>query len=100
MSTMASTLQATLHEEPVWNPGALYRMTVEQYEAMVASGVLSRRDRVQLINGFLVEKMTQNPPHTIADILCGGARSRHPAGLARAPGQAGPAPWAGHHERA
>jgi Uma2 family endonuclease len=51
-------------------PSPLYRMTVEEYEAMVASGAFRGRRHVHLINGFLVEKMTQTPPHTIASNLC------------------------------
>ncbi len=70
-------------------------MTVEEYEAMVAAGVFGKR-RVQLINGLLVEKMTQNPPHTMSDILCGSALDRilppgwhvRPAKPIRLPGQA------------
>jgi Uma2 family endonuclease len=46
-------------------------MTVEQYEAMVESGAFTARDRFHLINGYLVAKMTQNPPHVVADELCG-----------------------------
>jgi Uma2 family endonuclease len=56
---------------PAWTPSPLYRMTVEEYEAMVASGAFRGRNRFHLINGYLVEKMTQNPPHTVADIRCG-----------------------------
>jgi hypothetical protein len=53
--------------DPGWIPSPLYRMSLEQYEAMVASGVFTKRDRFHLINGYLVAKMTQNPPHTVAD---------------------------------
>lgn len=50
-----------------WVPSPLYRMSVEQYEAMVASGVFQTRDRIHLINGYLVAKMTQYPPHIFAN---------------------------------
>ncbi len=59
-----------------WIPSPLYRMTVEKYEAMVASGVFSRNDRLHLIRGYLVAKMPQNPPHCVADELCGVALAR------------------------
>lgn len=49
-----------------WVPSRLYRMSVEQYEAMAASGAIPTSLRVHLINGYLVEKMTQKPPHVIA----------------------------------
>jgi Uma2 family endonuclease len=59
-----------------WIPSPLYRMTVEQYEAMVASGAFSKNDKFHLINGYLVAKMTQNPPHWVADELCGAELAR------------------------
>ena len=40
----------------------VYRMTVEEYERMAAAGVLDD-PRVELINGYLVKKMGENPPH-------------------------------------
>ena len=66
-----STITSTPPGASAWVPSPLYRMTLEEYEAMVASGVFKARNRFHLINGFLVAKMTQNPPHTIADDLCG-----------------------------
>lgn len=51
--------------DPGWVPSSPYRLSVEQYETMVASGVFRKQDRVQLINGFLVTKMTENPPHAV-----------------------------------
>ncbi len=47
-------------------PRSIYRLTVDQYEAMVASGVFTKRDRLHLIDGILVAKMTKKPPHVIA----------------------------------
>ena len=61
---------------PDWIPSPLYRLTVEQYEAMADAGIFGDRDRVQLINGCLVKKMTQHPPHSVADELCGKALDR------------------------
>jgi Uma2 family endonuclease len=52
-------------------PTRLYRMSLEEYEALVASGAFQGRNRFHLINGYLVEKMTQDPPHTAADERCG-----------------------------
>jgi Uma2 family endonuclease len=52
-------------------PAPLYRMTLEEYEALVASGAFKGRNLFHLINGYLVEKKTRNPPHTIADLRCG-----------------------------
>lgn len=42
---------------------SLYRFRVEQYEKMIEAGVLTSGDRVELIEGIVVQKMTQHPPH-------------------------------------
>ena len=68
MSTLTQTTESPAIAE--WVPSPLYRMTLEQYEAMVESGAFSDHDRFHLINGFLVEKMTQHDPHATADELC------------------------------
>jgi hypothetical protein len=41
-------------------------ITVDQYEAMVASGEITPADRLVLIEGRLLRKMTKYPPHTTA----------------------------------
>ncbi len=67
--------------DPRWIPSPLYRLTLEEYEAMVASDVFRGRERFHLINGYLVAKMTQNDRHATADELCGDALTRMiPAG--------------------
>jgi Uma2 family endonuclease len=56
-------------------------MSLEKYEAMVGSGIFTNRDKLHLINGVLVAKMTQNDPHCTADTLCRDALMRvTPAG--------------------
>jgi len=76
MSTTALPQVTTPPADLAWIPSPLYQMTVEKYEAMVASGVFSRNDRLHLISGYLVAKMTQNPPHWVADQLCGAELTR------------------------
>ncbi len=44
-------------------PRPLHRFTVEQYHRMTEIGVLKATDRVELLNGYIVDKMTQYPPH-------------------------------------
>src|SRR5262249_54786957 len=46
--------------------GRLYRWTVEQYQRMIDAGVFPSGDRVELLEGWLVKKMTQHPPHAVA----------------------------------
>ncbi len=71
MSADSQTMPVVVDPMPDWVPSSLYRLRVEEYEAMVASGTLKERRGIQLINGLLVKKMTQNPPHAIAYTLCG-----------------------------
>jgi hypothetical protein len=58
MSIDTITPQPT--EVPSWPP---YRMPLEQYEAMVESGIFTERDKLQLINGILVAKVTRGDDH-------------------------------------
>lgn len=41
----------------------VHRITVAQYDRMVQTGVLGESDRVELLDGFVVEKMSRNPRH-------------------------------------
>ncbi len=45
------------------------RLSVEQYHQMIRAGILGDEDRVELLEGWLVQKMTKNPPHTLATRL-------------------------------
>jgi len=60
---MTQSLTPAIPELPV------YRLTVEQYEAMLAAGILNADDRVELLSGWLVPKMTKNSPHIVAGML-------------------------------
>jgi hypothetical protein len=79
VSTVPAISQTQSTESPditAWVPSPLYRLTLEQYEAMVESGALPTHDRFHLINGYVVAKMTQGDPHCKADDLCGEALAR------------------------
>jgi Uma2 family endonuclease len=43
-----------------------YRRTVAQYHRMAEGGIFPADARVELLEGYLVAKMTQNPPHAMA----------------------------------
>jgi Uma2 family endonuclease len=43
-----------------WKPEDLYRLTVEEYERI---GGMLDDDRIELIDGYLVKKMSKKPPH-------------------------------------
>jgi Uma2 family endonuclease len=61
MSTLATT--GSEAARPRWIPSSLYRMTLEKYESLIASGFFSKRDDVHLINGYLVNRMAESPLH-------------------------------------
>lgn len=44
----------------------IYRLSVEQYHAMARAGILTEDDPVELLEGWLVQKMTKHRPHVIA----------------------------------
>lgn len=44
----------------------LWRMSVKQYHAMIRAGVLTDDDPVELLEGWLVQKMPKNPRHSTA----------------------------------
>ncbi len=63
----------------------LARLSVEKYEAMIASGAFTKNDRFELIEGSLLQKMTKHPPHSVTTGLCMDAiqRSLRPGWHAR-----------------
>jgi Uma2 family endonuclease len=52
-------------------PMPVHRFTVAQYHRMIATGVLTENDRVELLEGWIVDKMPQHPAHagTISILL-------------------------------
>lgn len=54
------------HRDPDIPDLLLYRFSVEDYHTMLATGILQSGDPVELLEGYLVLKMTKNPPHRIA----------------------------------
>lgn len=56
---------ATVHEPAsFWVPPfPVYRFTVDQYHRMIAAGILTENDRVELLEGWIVPRMPHNPPH-------------------------------------
>jgi Uma2 family endonuclease len=48
----------------VTDPFALRRFSVAEYHKMIDAGILTPNDRVELLEGWIVQKMPQNPPHS------------------------------------
>jgi Uma2 family endonuclease len=55
--------------EPASPWGRVHRLSVEQYHAMIAAGILVHGDPIELLDGLLVTKMTRHPPHVVAASL-------------------------------
>jgi Uma2 family endonuclease len=45
----------------------IMRLSVEQYHKMMQAGILRSGDPVELLEGWLVVKMSKNPPHVFAN---------------------------------
>jgi Uma2 family endonuclease len=68
MSTLAS--MPTQPAGPIRIPWPLYRMTVEQYESLIATGFFAKHDDVHLINGYVVNRMAESPEHgAVCDVI-------------------------------
>jgi Uma2 family endonuclease len=68
MATIVTETSA--HPQTEFTPPnrCLYRLSLEKYEAMVETGLFTKRDRFQLLEGLLVTKMTENPPHSSVSV--------------------------------
>lgn len=64
MATIAPTRSAT---SPPPSP-PLHRITVDEYDRITASGALEDPGRVELIDGYMVDKMAKNPGHSFSTI--------------------------------
>jgi Uma2 family endonuclease len=61
--------------------GDLWRLSVDRYHQMIAAGVITPDDRVELLEGVLVNKMSKSPPHRLSVILvCDALRVAIPPG--------------------
>jgi Uma2 family endonuclease len=70
LSTLSSQSFAAMPHDLIW------RLRVEQYHAMISAGILTADDPVELLEGWLVYKMPQNPPHRVATRLARTALER------------------------
>lgn len=58
-----STQPLIVPTEPIW------RFSVAQYHQMIDLGILTDDDPVELLEGWLIQKMPKNPPHRAATKL-------------------------------
>src|SRR4051812_3656454 len=58
LTTVAKPLERIVND-PYW----LRQFSVAEYHQMVQTGILTPDDRVELLEGWIVNKMSMNPPH-------------------------------------
>nr|WP_273038111.1 Uma2 family endonuclease [Iningainema tapete] len=58
-----NSLAPAVPTEPVW------RFSVEQYHQMIRLGIFTSDDPVELLEGWIIQKMPKNPPHRAATKL-------------------------------
>ena len=61
MNATAIAIEPT--QATIASMSTLFRLSVPDYHDMIASGILTPEDRVELLDGILVKKMSQNAPH-------------------------------------
>jgi Uma2 family endonuclease len=66
MSAMMRSGLPMLHRSAAVSIDDIWRLRVDQYHAMIRTGILTEDDPVELLEGWLVVKMPQNPPHRVA----------------------------------
>ncbi len=50
-------------------PVAVRRFTVEEYHQLISTGILGEDDPCELLEGYIVPKMSRNPPHDLCLVL-------------------------------
>lgn len=60
MATVALSIRPNTPVAPI---ARAYQFSPKQYERMSESGILPASERVELLDGWVIQKMTQHPPH-------------------------------------
>ena len=68
VASVADTSE-TILQRAALPPMPVCRLGVDQYEEMIRSGIIMEDDPIELLDGWLVPKMTKNPPHVVASEL-------------------------------
>jgi Uma2 family endonuclease len=72
MATVGET-SGIVFERAAVPPLPVCRLSVEQYAEMIRAGIIGEDDPIELLDGWLVPKMTKNPSHILALGLVGDA---------------------------
>jgi Uma2 family endonuclease len=60
---VATKLDQKDHQPAAFPVERFHRISVDQYHRMIQAGILREDDRVELLEGWMVDKTTHNPPH-------------------------------------
>jgi hypothetical protein len=63
---IAISTRSTQSNLPVARPESIHRFTVDEYHRMIEVGLLLEGARIELLDGWIVDKMTTNPPHVFS----------------------------------
>jgi Uma2 family endonuclease len=74
--TLVSVTEAAVAAPPVATL-PFWRWSVEQYHEMVRTGIIAEDDPVELLDGWLVKKMTKSPLHRLVTYLLRETLRRH-----------------------
>lgn len=74
---MSAVLERAIPKTEVYQNGQVFTarlITVKEYDEMIAHGILTTEDRVELLNGIIIEKMPKGTKHALlndnlADLL-------------------------------
>lgn len=55
----------TLKGNPQIPLEAIRRVSIEQYHSMIEAGIFNHDDQIELLSGWVINKMSKNPPHAV-----------------------------------
>jgi len=76
MATSTSPLSLTPEKIAAVPTEVIWRLSVDQYHAMLRAGILTEDDPVEMLEGWLVTKMPRNPQHRVVTQLTREALAR------------------------
>jgi Uma2 family endonuclease len=80
MATIAPSRPTISSPSPPLTP-PLHRITVDEYERIGEAGALEDPSRIELIDGYMVDKMPKSPKHSFSAVeTCQALAARIPAG--------------------
>lgn len=76
MSVTTSTILPASDSSAVVPTSLIWRLSVDQYDAMIQAGILTDDDPVELLDGWLALKTPKTPPHRVVTPLIRQALER------------------------